>query len=143
VDDIPVEPNLKDYVNTPEFDLQCSEEARERALPPDESSNSGGDGIWSSSDTVSSATAAESAPYEVSKVEAHLYYAGVSPKGRGPKLIYRTSSDIFEEPSGPEAYRRLMKAVAVPGDHGFGKDGMWDRVRNKVRGLLVTQQFID
>ena len=136
-DDVPVDPNLEDYVYTPEFDNQCSKKAREHALSSDKSSDSDSD------DSDSSPTTAESAPYEVSKVEGHLYYAGVSPRGRGPKLIYRTSSDIFEEPSGPEAYRRLMKVIAVPDDHEFGKDGMWGRVRDKVPGLLVTQQFLD
>jgi hypothetical protein len=75
------------HFNTPEFDLQCSEKARERALSSDD------DGIWPSSDTVSSAN---TAPHEVSKVGAHSYHAGVSPRGRWPKLIYGTSSDIFE-----------------------------------------------
>ncbi|KAF4597047.1 hypothetical protein EYR40_007497 [Pleurotus pulmonarius] len=36
----------------------------------------------------------------------------------------------------PEAYRRLMKAIAVPNDHEFSKDRQWDRVRDKVVELL-------
>lgn len=99
--------------------------------------------LWSSSDSVSSATTIESSPYEVSRIEANLYYAGVGLKGRGPKLIYRTSVDKFEEPRGPEAYRRLMRVVPVPDSHKFGENGMWDTVRDQVRGLLVTQQFHD
>jgi hypothetical protein len=120
---------------TPEFDHQCSEKAHERAaLSSDESGDS---------DEDTSATTIESTPYEVPKIEANLYYAGVGPKGCGPKLIYRASDDKFEEPSGPEAYRRLMRVVAVPDSHEFGQNGMWDTVRDKVRGLLVTQQFLD
>lgn len=88
------------------------------------------------------ATTVESDPHEPSRIEAYLYYAGLRPKGRGPKLVYRDSSDVYEEPSGPEEYKRLMRLVAVPDDHEFGKDGLWDRVRDKVRGFLVTQQLL-
>ncbi|KAF8884562.1 hypothetical protein CPB84DRAFT_1816945 [Gymnopilus junonius] len=117
-------PGLEDYVKTAEFDHQCSARARSLAAPsPDESGDSDDDSLWSSDDSASSPTAVESTPYEVPKIEANFYYAGVGPNGRGPKLIYRTSDDIFEEPSGPEAYRRLMRL--------FGQDGMWDRVRDK------------
>ncbi|GJJ08359.1 hypothetical protein Clacol_002573 [Clathrus columnatus] len=140
-DDVPVESNLEEYANTPEFDRLCSEKARERALSSDERNDPDDDSIWSSPDSVSSATTTESAPYEVPKAEAYLYYAGVSPKGRGPKLIYRTSSDIFEEPSGPEAYRRLMKVITVPDDHEFGKDGLWNRVRDKVVKFLKRRKI--
>ncbi|KAF8873982.1 hypothetical protein CPB84DRAFT_1798064 [Gymnopilus junonius] len=130
-------PGLEDYVKTAEFDHQCSARARSLAAPsPDESGDSDDDSLWSSDDSASSPTAVESTPYEVPKIEANFYYAGVGPNGRGPKLIYRTSDDIFEEPSGPEAYRRLMRLVAVPDDHEFGQDGMWDRVRDKVVELL-------
>ncbi|KAI0262720.1 hypothetical protein BC834DRAFT_925125 [Gloeopeniophorella convolvens] len=103
---------------------------------PDESGDSDEDGSWSSDDSVSSATTVESTPYEVPKIEANLYYAGVGPKGRVPKLIYRTSDDEFEEPSGPEAYKRLMRVVAVPDSHEFGQNGMWDAVRDQVVALL-------
>jgi hypothetical protein len=99
--------------------------------------------LWFSNDSDSSATKFESSPYEVSKIEANLYYAGVGPKERGPKLIYRTSDDKFEEPDGPEAFKRLMRVVAVPDSHESGQNGMWDRVRDQVRSLLVTQQFLD
>jgi len=98
--------------------------------------------IWSSSTSEFTATTVESDPHEPSRIEAHLYYAGLRLKGRGPKLVYRDSSDVYEEPSGPEEYKRLMRLVAVPDDHEFGKDGLWDRVRDKVRGLLVTQQLL-
>ena len=35
-----------------------------------------------------------------------------------------------------------MRLAAVPDDHEFGKDGLWDRVRDKVRDLLVMQQLL-
>ena len=94
-----------------------------------------------SDDGVSSATTAELSPHDVSELEANLYYAGVGPKGRGPKLIYRTSSDVFEAPSGPEAYKRLMRVIAVPDDYEFASGVTWDEIRDRVRGLLAMQQF--
>ncbi|CAL1713291.1 unnamed protein product [Somion occarium] len=107
---VPVESDLGEYVNTAAFDQQCSEKARELAATfSDESSDSDEDSFWSSDDSVSTATTVESTPYEIPKIEANLYYAGIGAKGRGPKLIYRTSDDKFKEPSGPEAYRRLMR----------------------------------
>lgn len=77
------------------------------------------------------------------KPEAYLYYAGLSgPSGRGPKLIYRTSCDNFVPPDGPEAYRRLMKLRTVPENHKLGEDGLWDRIRAEVRGVLDAQQSV-
>lgn len=144
--DIPIEPSLEEYIKTPAFDHQFSEKVREHTvLSSDESGGSDGDSLRFSnaSDSISRATTVESTPYEVSKVEASLYYAGVGSQGYGPKLIYRTSDDKFEEPSGFEAYTRRMRLVPVPDSHEFGEDGMWDIVRNRVCGLLVTQQFLD
>ncbi|KAM5533614.1 hypothetical protein V8D89_012727 [Ganoderma adspersum] len=138
--DVPVKFNLEKYVHTPEFDHLCSEKAHGRAAF---SSDKSGDSDledslsrWFCDDSVSSATIVESDSYEVPMIEANLYYAGVGSRGRGPKLIYRTSDDKFEEPSGPEAYKHLMRLVAVPDNHGFGQNGMWDRVRDQVVELL-------
>lgn len=85
------------------------------------------------------ANTVETDPREPSRIEAEHYYAGLRSKGRGPKLVYRDSSDIYEAPSGPEEYQRLMRLVTVPDDHEFGKNGVWDRVRSKVRDHLVSQ----
>jgi hypothetical protein len=110
------------------------------------SSNEGGssedDNLWFSDDSVSSATTAEPSAHEVPKLEANLYYAGVGPKERGPKLIYRTSEDVFEAPSGPEAYKRVMRIISVPDTHEFGPKVSWDVIRDQVRDLLITQQFL-
>ncbi|KIO20961.1 hypothetical protein M407DRAFT_29405 [Tulasnella calospora MUT 4182] len=132
--DVPIESNLKQYVNTPEFDQQYSNKAHHRAALSSDESNASDE--ESSDDSVSSTTTVESTPYEVSKFEANLYYAGVRANGRGPKLVYRTSGDKFEEPSGPEAYKRLMRVVPVPDSFEFGQNGSWDGVRDKVVELL-------
>ncbi|KAH7881699.1 hypothetical protein F5I97DRAFT_1291768 [Phlebopus sp. FC_14] len=137
MDDVSGDPELEKYVNSPEFDLKCTEiaQSRERAaVSLDESSDSDSDSICFQ-ETDSSPTTVGADPHDVSKVEAHLYYAGVR-GNRGPKLVWRDSPDKFEEPSGPDAYKRLMKIVPVPDDHEFGVDGLWDRVRDHVVKLL-------
>ncbi|KAI0338594.1 hypothetical protein BDW22DRAFT_1432394 [Trametopsis cervina] len=83
--------------------------------------------------SISDTTSAESTPYELSDFEANFYYAGVRSKGRGPKLVYRTSSNKFEEPSGPEEYSRSMRVLFVSDSFNFGQNGSWDGVRDKAR----------
>lgn len=107
------------------------------------------DDLWSGSDEIEfSAITVESDPNEPSRLEQHLYYAGVrGPKGRAPRLVWRDSSDTFEEPSGPEAYRRLMNVIPVQDDHKFGdkvSEGviLWDVVRNHVGDFLFMHQFL-
>ena len=141
--DFPVEPNLDEYVWTADFDNECYKKA---LYQTNSSSNEGGSSkdqaLWSSNDSVSTTTTVEPSPYDVPKLEANLYYAGVGPKGRGPKLIYRTSEDIFEEPSGPEAYKRLMRVIAVPDTHEFGPNVTWDEIWDQVCGFLVTKRLL-
>ena len=91
--------------------------------------------LWSSSDSNTSATTADTDAHEVSKLEAYYYYYGIGPKGSHPRLIYRDSADVFREPTGPETYVRQMRLVDVPGHHEFAKNGLWDETRNWVRGL--------
>ncbi|CAA7258758.1 unnamed protein product [Cyclocybe aegerita] len=55
---------------------------------------------------------------------------------------YRTSSDKFVPPDGPEAYRRLMKLRTVPENHKLGEDGLWDRIRAEVQGVLDARQSL-
>ncbi|KAF4619396.1 hypothetical protein D9613_005528 [Agrocybe pediades] len=134
---IPAESNLEDFVKTPEFDHQCTKQAHEIFLSSDENDEFDQGTLWSSDEGVLSATTVESSsPHDVSRAEASLYYAGVGPKGRGPKLIYRTSDDVFYEPSGPEMYKRLMRIVPVPDDHQIGQNNMWDKLRDQVMSLL-------
>ncbi|KIJ11189.1 hypothetical protein PAXINDRAFT_177375 [Paxillus involutus ATCC 200175] len=138
MEDLPVEPNLEQYVKSEQFDQECAVQLRKRALVSGYSGDSDyEDSFWSNSnDDTSSVSSVEPSPHEVPRVEAHRYYAGLGPNGRGPKLIYRTSDDKFVEAEGPEAYRRLMKIRAVPEDYELGQDGLWDRIRDQVVELL-------
>ncbi|KAG8866413.1 hypothetical protein FRB97_003985, partial [Tulasnella sp. 331] len=141
--DVPVKLNLDNYVWTADFDHECREKALTFAANSSskDGSSSEDENLWSSDDSVSSATTAEPSLYEVPKLEANLYYAGVGPKGRGPKLIYRTSDDIFEPPSGPEAYKRLMRVITVPDAYKFTLGVTWDQIRDQVVMLLDQRRI--
>jgi hypothetical protein len=92
----------------------------------------------------SSVSSVESSPYDVPKLEAHLYYFGIrGPRHWGPKLIFRTSKDVFTAPSGPEQDPRLMQLRPVYEHHKLGKDDLWATIRSKVRDLLEAQQSAD
>lgn len=102
--------------------------------------------LWSNDSTSSSVSSVDPSIYDVPKLEAYLYYAGLSgPKGRGPKLIYRTTreKEKFVLPTGPEAYCRLMKLHTVPENHKLGEDNLWDHIRAEVRGVIGAQHFVD
>ncbi|KAH7882679.1 hypothetical protein F5I97DRAFT_1816563 [Phlebopus sp. FC_14] len=74
--------------------------------------------------------------HDIPKYETNNYYAGLSPNDKGPKLVLRTSTDVFEEPKGPEAYKRIMRLCHVDEDHELAKDGLWNRLRNEVVVVL-------
>lgn len=74
-------------------------------------------------------------PYDVSNMEAYLYYFGLRGlKRRGPKLIFRTSKDIFKMPSGPEQDVRTMQLLPVYERHHekICKEHIWNAIRSKV-----------
>lgn len=78
-----------------------------------------------------------SSPYDVSNVEAYLYYFGIrGPRRWGPKLIYRTSKDVFPIPSGPAQDRRAMRLVPVYEHKELGTGNVWDTIRSEVRDPL-------
>ena len=136
-EDLPVEPNLEEYVKSERFDQECAVQLR-KALGRASVSDNRGD-----SDYENSISNDGTSPHEVPRAEGYLYYAGLGPNGRGPKLIYRTSDDKFVEPEGPRAYTRLMKLCPVPEDHELGQDGRWDRIRDQVRGRFGVQHSVN
>ena len=103
MEDHPDEDNLEAYVWSKAFEEECialaaSWKTRKRRSSSDSDSINS---LWSSDDG-SSVPSVEVSPHNVPKLEAYLYYAGLSgPNRRGPKLIYRTSSDKFIPPNGP------------------------------------------
>ncbi|KAH9954245.1 hypothetical protein BGW80DRAFT_1566799 [Lactifluus volemus] len=87
--------------------------------------------------TSSSASPVESSRYDVSNLETYMYYFGIrGPSHCGPKLIFRTSKDVFTPPSGPDQYPRLMCLRPVYEHHILGKDNGWEKIRSKVVEIL-------
>lgn len=132
--------DVEDWVNTPTFDFSCAQKAHDlvrasKSYDSDYSDET--NSLWSSSDGDASATTVDSDSHEVSKLAAYFYYAGLGPKGTWPRLIHRDSPDEFEEPTGPEAFVRIMRLVHVPHDHYFAKDKLWERVRDWVRRFVL------
>lgn len=128
-------------MKTAQFDQECIAMALSPTLPSADSSGSdpsNGESMWSRV-TNSTATTVENDPHGPSNIEARDYYAGLRSNGHGPRLVYRDSSDVYEEPTGPEAYKRLMRLITVPEDHEFGKEGLWDKVRDEVGPLFAMQ----
>ena len=133
------------YVLSTAFDEECavrSKEISKGLLSDDGSSGYSSDhsSLWEE-DPPSSIS---SIPHNVSKLEAHLYYFGIrGPRRWGPKLIFRTSKDVFRAPSGPGQDVRLKQLRPVYEHHKLGKDNLWCTVRSAVRDLLEAQQSAD
>ena len=129
------------HVLSPAFDKQCAAYAKEISSGPlsdhrDPDYSSDYSNLWEDSDVPS----AESSCYDVPKLEAHLYYFGIrGPRRRGPKLIFRTSKDVFTVPWSPEVEHRYMKILQVYEHDKLGKGNRWATVRSKVREPLLTR----
>lgn len=126
---------MKDYVKTKEFDEECKSQNRyssKRNLYTGESTNF--------EEQHSALKSTTKKPVNDSndllpddEIESFGYYGGLGELNRGgPKLIYRTSKDLFREVVGPYSYYRTMKMREVPEDHEIGKGGLWDRIRDRV-----------
>ena len=134
---------LELHVHSPAFDEQCAVYSRGIGKVPlfDDSDLDYFHGSLWEMDSSSSVSSVESSSYDVSKLEAHLYYFGIrGPRRWGPKLIFRTSKDVFPVPSGPEQDARLMRLRPVYEHHKLGKDDLWATIRSKVHDFLEAQQ---
>ena len=95
------------------------------------------DDSWENDSSIYSANSSQ---YDVSELEAHFYYFGIrGPRRRGPKLIFRTSTDVFTVPLGQEQDIRRMQLQPVYEHHKLGKDDLWATIRSKVRELLKVR----
>ena len=75
--------------------------------------------------------------HEVPKLEKYLYYFGLRGNRRlGPKLVFRTSTDAFTPPTGPEHDPRVIQLHSVYEDNKLGRNKLWATIREKVRDLL-------
>ena len=128
--------NIEGRVNSPALLAEYAE------LFENQKSNGGDlENVWDATSTPSSPTSTESSRYDVSRLEAQLYYLGIrGPNRWGPELIYRTSKDVFKPPSGPEHNCRLIQAISVENHPQLGEGNIWPTIRSKVRDLLEMQQ---
>ena len=139
-----VDDTLELHVHSLAFDKECAAYSKGICPPSDDSDSdySGQSSLWEYDS--SSISAVESSCYDVSKLEAHLYYFGIrGPRCWGPKLIFRTSKDVFTAPSGPEQDPRLMQLRPVYEHPKLGKDDLLAAIRSKVRDLLEVLQSAD
>ncbi|KAF9068812.1 hypothetical protein BDP27DRAFT_1223677, partial [Rhodocollybia butyracea] len=129
------------HVNSVDFDKQCAVCSRQILLDPPY----GGSGFDSFSDRsrLRETDSSSSSAHDVSHFEAHLYYFGIrGPRRFGPKLIFRTSKDVFTMPSGSEQEQpRRMRLLPVYENQALGKDDLWAAIRSKVVKLLDQQNI--
>ncbi|KEP47503.1 hypothetical protein V565_153460 [Rhizoctonia solani 123E] len=59
----------------------------------------------------------------------------------GPKLIYRTSTDIFSPPSGPSQGHRQIQLLTVHEHAKLGQNNLWVIIRDKTVELLECKQI--
>ncbi|KAI0706809.1 hypothetical protein C8T65DRAFT_740514 [Cerioporus squamosus] len=90
----------------------------------------------------SSDTSLASSVHDIPEFEKQCYYFDIRGEGcLGPKLIYRTSKDIFTPPTGPENYTRPIRLLQVDDHAQLDKDDLWSTVRDKVGELLDKRQI--
>ena len=58
------------------------------------------------------------------------------PSTFGPKLVFRTSKDVFTLPTGPEHDPRVIQLLSVHDHNKLGQDNLWVTIREEVRDLL-------
>ena len=123
-----------EHVHTEAFDRACDAQYR-RFSSGSSSSESPRLKLWD--DSSSSQISVESSSYVVPKLEAHLYYHGLrGDRWRAPKLVYRTSKDVFTPPSGPAQDVRIMEVFDVDFHEKLSKNDLWRIVLGEVRDLL-------
>ena len=97
--------------------------------------------LWDNDD-ASSTTFVDPSHHGVSKLEAYLYFHGLRGNRKfGPKLIWRSSTDVFSPPSGPSQDVRTMQLLTVH-EHGRLRK-LWPKIRNEVRDFLEAWQSVD
>ncbi|CAE6430643.1 unnamed protein product [Rhizoctonia solani] len=122
------------YVHSKDFDRAC--EIQSQGLSSGFSSSTlSSFGTSSSNSSISNSygdlklwddlTWVDSSNHGVGKLEAYLYYYGLrGNRHPGPKLVYRTSTDIFSPPSGPSQDLRMMQMLTVH-DHAQLSQDLW------------------
>ncbi|KAF6748456.1 hypothetical protein DFP72DRAFT_1074348 [Ephemerocybe angulata] len=70
-----------------------------------------------------------------------LYYFGVSSGGRGPKLVYRTSTDVFQGPTGPHNRTRTTQLLPVSGHSKLSNSDLWNTILKETVKILDKHEI--
>ena len=99
--------------------------------------------LWDSDD-ASGMTSVDSSDHGVPKLEAYLYFHGLRGNRKlGPKLIWRSSTDVFSPPTGPSQDIRAIQLLTVHEHAILGKDKMmWKLILEEVRDFLGACQYV-
>ncbi|KAI0033139.1 hypothetical protein K488DRAFT_85147 [Vararia minispora EC-137] len=124
------------HVLSDAFNQSCDEQFRRPSFSSSDSGTYEDLKLWDSDDS-SSATFFDSSRHGVPKLEAHLYYHGIRGERKpGPKLIFRSSTNIFTPPTGPSGDLRKIQLLPVYEHPKFGHNNLWATVRDKTVELL-------
>ncbi|KAG9079917.1 hypothetical protein FRC06_007320 [Ceratobasidium sp. 370] len=121
------------HVRSLAFDKECAAQFKRLLSSPRWSDPS--ERIGPSQDDDSSTSVNSS--HEVPKLEKHLYYFGLrGDRHLGPKLVFRTSTDVFTPPTGPSPDPRITQLLGVHDHNKLGRDNLWATIRGEVVKLL-------
>ncbi|KAJ2913566.1 hypothetical protein MD484_g6826, partial [Candolleomyces efflorescens] len=98
--------------------------------------------LWDNDD-ASSMTSVDSSAHGVPKLEAYLYFHGIrGTRKAGPKLIWRSSTDVFSPPTGPSQDIRAIQLLTVHEHAILGKDKMmWKLILEETVKHLDTKSI--
>ncbi|KAJ3769869.1 hypothetical protein FB446DRAFT_810223 [Lentinula raphanica] len=92
-------------------------------------------------DDTPSIISIDSSVHGVPKLQAYMYYNGVRGGKCGPKLIYKTSTDVLPYPTGPFQFFRLIQLLTVHEHAKLSKDNLWSKIRDQTVQLLDDKQI--
>ncbi|KAJ3769879.1 hypothetical protein FB446DRAFT_810254 [Lentinula raphanica] len=98
-------------------------------------------GVDGDNDNTTSIISIDSSVHGVPKLEAYMYYNGVRGGKCGPKLIYRTSTDVLPFPFGPFQYVLSIQLLTVHEHAKLSKDNLWSKIRDQTVQLLDDKQI--
>ena len=128
--------NWDEHVHTEAFDRACDAQYK-RLSSGSTSSGSESSRLKLWEDDSSGQTSVKSSSHVVPKLEAHLYYYGLrGDRELGPKLVYRTSKDVFTPSSGPVQDVRTIEVLDVDHHEKLSENNLWRIVLGKVRDLF-------
>ncbi|KAJ1306713.1 hypothetical protein OPQ81_007703 [Rhizoctonia solani] len=126
------------HIHPPAFD---NERRKQSGCPSSGTSGSGHSSTHSELSekevNFSSPSSLGSTCHVIPNLEAHLYYFGIcGHRHGGPKLIFRSSKDVFTLTLGPEQYPRMMQLLPVYHHNKLAQDNLWQTIRSEVVKLL-------